>query len=106
MTPEEVQIEASMRAIHEARMAGKRLPELEHIVLTSPRYAYIYAKNVIKGRWIEAEDVIMTDAWWSYCYALFVIKDKLPEKMHNMMFLHAIKNPHDRSVKGYLHWII
>ena len=95
-----------MRAIHKARMAlawcsGKRLPELEHIVLTSPRCAYIYALEIISGRWIEAEDIIMTDALWSYHYAIYVIKGKLPENMHNMMLLHAIKNSNNYAIKYF-----
>ena len=52
------------KAYEKAYSVSKRLPKLEQIVLTSPSYAYLYALDVIKGRWIEAEDVIMKS---SYC---------------------------------------
>jgi len=85
--------------------AGKRMPELEDIIIKDRYYAYRYARNIIKGRWIEAEDIIMTSSWFSYLYASQVIKGKLPEKMHNMMILHAIKDPDDYGVKEYFELI-
>ena len=36
--------------------------------------AYLYAKDVIKGRFPEAEPVIAKDAGWACYYALYVIK--------------------------------
>jgi len=88
-------------AYDKALFCGKRFPELEDIILTDPHIAYYYARNIIKSRWVEAEDIIMNHP--SYCvnYADFVIKGKLPEKMHNMMILHAIKNSNDIWVKYY-----
>ena len=97
MTPEE--------AYKKAIIAGKRLPVLEHIVLNNSWYSYFYARDVIKGRWIEAEDIIMTDSEDSFDYARDVIKGKLPEKMHNMMLLHAIKDPNDILVQDYFELI-
>ena len=81
------------QAYRKAYEAGKRLPKLEHIVLRSPSHAYLYALDVIKGRWIEAEDLIMTNIRMSYFYAKNIIRGKLPEKMHNMMILHGIEDP-------------
>jgi len=78
---------------HKALNAGKRLPEVEACILTSVMFSYHYALDVIKGRWIEAEDVIMTDPMYSYLYAFQIVRGKLPEKMHNMMILHAIDDP-------------
>jgi len=89
------------QAYRKAYEAGKRLPKLEHIVLRSPSHAYLYALDVIKGRWMEAEDLIMNYSLESYSYAKCVIKGKLPEKMHNMMILHAIKNSNDIWAKAY-----
>ena len=97
MTPEE--------AYWEAMKAGKRLPELERFVLNDLWFSCMYAQYVIKGRWIKAEDVIITDPEYSYCYAFNVIKGKLPEKMHNMMFLHAIKDSDNWCVKQYFEHI-
>ena len=89
------------RAYDEASYCCKRLPELEDIILTDPRIAYYYARNIIKSRWEKAENVIMNHPLYCYCYAADVIKGKLPEKMHNMMILHAIKNSNDVWVKYY-----
>ena len=66
---------------------------------------YGYSMDVIKGRWIEAEDVIMTDPMISFRYAVDVIGGKLPEKMHNMMLLHAIKEPNDLQVNDYFSFL-
>jgi len=38
-------------------------------ILTNPFSAYIYARDVIGGRWFEAEDVIITDPMAAYSYA-------------------------------------
>jgi len=65
----------------------------------------LYTRNAIQDRWIEAEDVIMTDPSPCFYYAEYVIKGKLPEKMHNMMILHAIKDPNDYYVKNYFEFI-
>jgi len=91
-------------ATNKALDAGKRLPELEHIILADSCDAYLYASEVIKGRWIEAEDIIMTHPGRCFNYAKYVIKGKLPEKMHNMMLLYAIKDPND-YVKSYFEFI-
>jgi len=96
MTPE--------KAYWKAYGAGKQLPELEDIILTCLRYSYRYALNVIKGRWVEAEDIIMTDSYTAYYYAINIIEGKLPEKMHNMMILYAIKDA-DIYVEAYFEYI-
>ena len=41
--------------------------------------AYMYARDVIKGRWPEAEPYIMKDAMISFYYAKRVIKGRWPE---------------------------
>ena len=78
MTPQEAYIKCR-----------KRDKELELIIIKDPEYAYYYAKEVIKGRWIEAENIIATSSLYAYFYALKVIKSKLPENMHNAMLIHA-----------------
>ena len=87
------------------RIPGKRSPELEQIILNDFSYSMAYAKNIIKGRWIEAEDVIMNSSYCASCYARHVIGGKLPEKMHNMMILHAIRDSNDSHVKEYFEFI-
>ena len=70
---------SSWKAWREAYFTGKRLPELE--------------------------DIIMNDSCFSYRYAVNVIKGKLPDKMHNMMILYAIKDPEDDWAKQYFEYI-
>lgn len=77
-------------ACYECIMLGKRDKELEPIILTDPLYSFMYARDVIKGRWEEAEEVILNDHCCTYFYAKEVIKGKLPEHMHNQMLLMAI----------------
>jgi hypothetical protein len=74
--------------------------DLEKIIIKDPHYAYYYALEIIKGRWIEAENIISTDSCCAYCYAMNVIKDKLPENMHNAMLLYA-----DHNAKLYFNFI-
>ena len=83
----------------------KRNPQLENIIVASPDCAYFYAKNVVKGRWIEAEDAIINVAQLACYYAKFVLKDKLPEKMHNRMLFYAMENPNNEYVKEYFEFL-
>ena len=92
-------------AYEKSMRAGKRLPEVEDIIMTDSWSSYLYALHIIKGRWIEAEDIIMTTSDDSYSYAVNIIRGKLPEKMHNMMFLHAIKDSDDFYVDSYFEFI-
>jgi len=93
------------QAYYKACDSRKRLPELEHIIMTCPWFSYFYALKLIRGRWIEAEDVIMTNSADSFFYAKYVIKGRLPDKMHNMMILYAIKDPNNWRVKDYFEFI-
>lgn len=34
----------------------KRVPEVESEIMSYPRAAFLYAKHVIKGRWVELEE--------------------------------------------------
>jgi len=92
MTPKE--------AYYKAKKSGKRIPELEGILLKDAVYSYLYAKEIIKGIWELAEPVISQDAFVSYCYAKNVIKGKLPDFMHNQMILE-----NDKYAKEYIEFI-
>lgn len=48
-------------AFYYARDKGKRIPELEPLILKSPYYARNYAELVIKNRWPELEDILKTE---------------------------------------------
>jgi len=72
----------------------------EDIISNDPQYAYYYAQEIIKGRWIEAEHIISTNSGYTYLYARDVIKGKLPESMHNAMLIHE-----DLYAKAYFDFI-
>lgn len=55
---------------------NKELEPIEHIIKTHSYYSYMYAKYVIKGRWISAEYIIMKDPWAAFSYAQHVMKER------------------------------
>ena len=99
MTPREAYYECRYK-YYECRYNKKRDKDLEKIIIKDPYYAYSYATNVIKSRWIEAENIICTSSEYTYWYAVDVIKARLPENMHNAMLLYA-----DDWAKLYLDFI-
>lgn len=46
------------QAYNFAKRTGVRYPEAEQLIMTDPHTAYLYARDVIKGRWLEAEPFI------------------------------------------------
>jgi len=97
MTPHE--------AYAKVKIAGKREPELEHIILTDAEIACNYAIFAIRGRWEEAEDIMMTHVRASFIYAKYIIGGRLPDKMHNKILLYAMEYPSDYNVKFYFKFI-
>ena len=77
-----------------------RWVEAENIISTDPECAFWYAREIIKDRWIEGENIISTNSYYIYLYAKHIIKGKLTENMHNAMILHA-----DRYAKSYFYFI-
>jgi len=69
----------------------------EPTISKDARYSFLYALDVIKGRWEKGEPVISKDACYSYCYARDVIKGRLPDFMHNQMILE-----NNRYTKDYV----
>lgn len=67
------------KALQCAEKQGERIPELEPIIIKDPESAYMYAKDIIKGKWPEAESTIMTRPAWAVIYAKNVIKGRWPE---------------------------
>ena len=66
----------SLRVFIQAINEGKRLPELEPIIMQDTTWLYHYTIDVIKGRWPEAEPIISQDARYAYLYAREVIKGR------------------------------
>lgn len=56
---------------HHAKRTGKRWKEDEQIVMTDPHTAYLYARDIIKGRWLEAEECIEQN---TYVWGLYASK--------------------------------
>ena len=76
----------------------------------TPEQAYWKAYDEYEAgeRLPELEDIIMTSFSESYYYATDIIKDKLPDKMHNRMLLHAMENSNGQCnlwVKNYFNFI-
>ena len=53
-----------------------RFPEAEEYIKKDPQYAYYYATNIIKGRFLEAEEYIKKHPKYAYEYAKYIIKDE------------------------------
>jgi hypothetical protein len=47
--------------------------------LTTPHWAFNYARYVIKGRFPEGEAAIATDPYLAYVYARDILKGRFPE---------------------------
>ena len=56
-----------------------RWPEGEPVMAKDPEYAYYYAVNIIDGRWPEAEEAIANEPDFAYFYATDVIEGRWPE---------------------------
>jgi hypothetical protein len=62
----------------------RNLEPIEHIIKKNPFYAYSYARDVIKERWVEAEDIIKTDSFSAYWYTYYVMKERWIEAEPNI----------------------
>jgi hypothetical protein len=66
--------------------------EGETIIATTPKYAYLYARNVIEGRWVEGEPIIAAEPEYAYMYARDIINGRWLEGELTIMFSkHASK---------------
>lgn len=54
------------------------LKKRERAIATSAEYSYMYAADVLNGRFPPGEPVIATSARYSYWYATDVINDRFP----------------------------
>lgn len=61
------------------RILGEAIRPPTNRELTDPEWAYTYARDVIKGRWLEGESTIAKDPVMAYYYAINAIKDRFPE---------------------------
>ena len=70
-------------ALYAEYVIGDRWPEAEPLIMTTGpcrgENIQRYAKEVMKGRWLEAESNLAKDAEYSYIYAREVIKGRFHE---------------------------
>lgn len=73
----------SRAALYAEYVIGDRWPEAEPLIMTTGpcrgQNIQRYAKEVMKGRWLEAESNLAKDAEYSYIYAREVIKGRFHE---------------------------
>lgn len=63
-----------------------------------PYYAYLYARNVVKGRLPpKLEEVFVRDPRSAYLYAKHVLKGRLPDFVHNGLLLSNVENKDDQK---------
>ena len=64
--------------IRNAAKRGKRDSDLERFILDQhdSYHTYLYARDVIKGRWVEGEEAIKNEPIWVYYYARDVIEGR------------------------------
>lgn len=76
------------------------------MMVMGPKDAFYYARDVIKGRWVEAEEYIKWDPKWAFYYALDVIGDRWVEAEECIMrdskcaYKYAYNVLKDRWVEG------
>ena len=64
----------------EAKELRKRLPkEYERLLKSNQYWAYLYCRDIIRGRWPEAEPYIMKDPEWAYEYIKYIVKGRWKE---------------------------
>lgn len=73
---------------------SKTLKELKK----RPQYAYLYAKNIIKGRLPESvEKVFCDDPEFAYKYAKNILKGPLPEFIHNSLIINCFQSSESKQ---------
>ena len=64
---------------HVANLRNEAWPDAEGKIADSPWWSYMYAKMVLKDRFVDGEEVIATSGYYSYLYAHFVLKGRFVE---------------------------
>lgn len=50
-----------------------------HIIKKSTKWSFMYARDIIKGRWISGEEAIAKSSYYSYFYAKEIVKGRWSE---------------------------
>lgn len=95
------------RNLYRASKQLGRLPEHLEMTITESRFAFLYAKEVLRGRLPSSmESVFFGDTYHAAKYAFEVIRGfspcHLPEELHTFMVMKSFEEPDNEHVKTYL----
>lgn len=95
------------RNLYRAAKDVGRLPSHLEETISEPRYAFLYAKEVLRGRLPSGmESVFFNDPYHAAKYAFDVIRGfapcRLPEELHTFMVMKSFESPDDENIKTYL----
>jgi hypothetical protein len=84
-----------------------RLPANLEDTISDPRWAFMYAKEVLLGRLPRhLEDVFFKDTAYAAKYAFEVIRGfspvKLPDELHAFMVMKSFEDPEDEDIRDYI----
>lgn len=80
-------VDSALRASLEL---GKRIPGLESIIAESPSHSVLYAKDVLRDRFILAEETIASNPYYVCAYLSELNLKKAPENIHRIMLSYGI----------------
>jgi hypothetical protein len=64
------------------------LKERENLITENSNYSFIYARYVIKSRFVEGEKAISENSVYSYAYALYVLNSRFVEGEESILNSH------------------
>jgi hypothetical protein len=84
-----------------------RLPKHLEDTIGDPKWAFMYAKEVLLGRLPRnLEDVFFKDTVYAAKYAFEVIRGfspvKLPDELHAFMVMKSFEDPEDEDIRCYI----
>lgn len=81
-------------------MKQKLSPAVVRRLEGRPYYAFLYARNVLKGRLPESlEMCFVHDPQSAFLYAKDIMKGRLPDGVHNGLMMYSLEN---RDAGGYV----
>lgn len=73
-------------------------PRIVSRLKNRPYYAYLYAKNILKGRLPEkVEAAFVSDPQSAYLYAKEILKGRLPDFVHNGLLLGSFEESQSKQ---------
>lgn len=85
----------------------ERLPLDLESTISEPKYAFLYAKEILRGRLpAEMEDVFFGDIYFAAKYAFEVIRGfsscRLPDQLHTFMVMKSFEEPDNEHIRAYV----